>query len=111
MFDCCAERDVDVCRWCESNKSTDSDPASQEGKGATVFSFVREWSYTTERICVSGLFFCEMLGKDSLINFYALFYSKSKSANQDPKRVDSCLVTTDSQKWSELPFVVLFSEI
>jgi len=51
----CAERDVDMRRWSESNKSTDSDTAGQEGKGASVCPRGREWSCAIQRICISGL--------------------------------------------------------
>jgi len=52
-----AERDINQCGWCESNKPTHSDTAGQEGKGATVHSGVRVRSRTVSRICVPGLSF------------------------------------------------------
>ena len=56
-FGCRAERDVDQCSWCESNKPTHSNTAGQEGKGATVHSGVRVRSRTVPRIRVPGLSF------------------------------------------------------
>jgi len=51
------ERDVGLCCRREPDKSTDSDPAGQEGKGAAVFSRVREQSCTVPRICGPGFSF------------------------------------------------------
>jgi len=54
-FDWRVERDFDLCGWCEPNKPTHSDTASQKGKRARVLSRVGKWSCTVARICFSGL--------------------------------------------------------
>jgi len=53
-FHLCVECDLGLCSRRESDKSTHSDTASQERKGAGVCARGREWSCTIQGICVSG---------------------------------------------------------